>query len=150
MQYLCMISILALCHQPSPIILHKYNTRLAFRSSYTLPPIRTNNGKFSIKFQGAKMWNSLSEETKSLHRLAFKKILKKEIIQSYWYTIKFYSSCSQYLIHKYINSFTIPCHYSCIVNIIVFCENYYCYFFILFCYLPHLLFLPWVLSFNIV
>ena len=45
---------------------------LASRSSYTLPPIRTNYGKFCIKFQGAKIWNSLSEETKSLHRLAFK------------------------------------------------------------------------------
>ena len=60
---------------------HKYNTRLASRSSYTLPPIRTNYGKFIIKFQGAKIWNSLSEET--LHRLAFKKTLKREIMQSY-------------------------------------------------------------------
>ena len=56
---------------------------LASRSSYTLSPIRTNYGKFSIKFQGAKIWNSLSEETKSLHRLAFKKTLKREIILSY-------------------------------------------------------------------
>ena len=36
-----------------------------------------------IKFQGAKIWNSLSEETKSLQRLAFKKTLKREVIQSY-------------------------------------------------------------------
>ena len=57
---------------------HKYNTRLASRC-----PIRTNYGKFSIKFQGAKIWNSLSEETKSLHRLSFKKTLKREIIQLY-------------------------------------------------------------------
>ena len=62
---------------------HKYNTRLAARSSYTLPLIRTNYGKFSIKFQGAKIWNSFSKETKSLHRLAFKKALKREIIQSH-------------------------------------------------------------------
>ena len=41
---------------------HKDNTRLASRSSYTLPVIRTNYGKFSIKFKGAKIWNSLSEE----------------------------------------------------------------------------------------
>ena len=47
---------------------HKYNTRLASRSSYTIPPTRTNYGKFSIKFQGAKIWNSWSKETKSLHR----------------------------------------------------------------------------------
>ena len=56
---------------------------LASRSSYTLSPIRTNYGKFSIKFQGAKIWNSLSEETKSLQGLAFKKTLRREIIQSY-------------------------------------------------------------------
>ena len=57
---------------------HKYNTRLASKSSFVLPQIRTNYGKFSIKFQGAKIWNSLSEETKSLHRLAFKKTLKRK------------------------------------------------------------------------
>ena len=68
---------------------HKYNTRLASRSSYTLPPIRTNYGKFSIKFQGAKIWNSLSKETKSLHRLAFKKTLKKgnhTVLLTYMYS----------------------------------------------------------------
>ena len=57
---------------------HKDNTRLASRSSYTLPVITTNYGKFSVlnlKVQ--------SEEIKSLHRFAFKKTLKKEIIQSY-------------------------------------------------------------------
>ena len=62
---------------------HKDNTRLASRSSYALPLIRTNYGKFSIKFKGAIIWNSLIEEIKSLHRFAFKKTLKKEIIQSY-------------------------------------------------------------------
>ena len=66
----CLISFLALCHQPSPIILQlsingtsTIYTRLASRSSYTLPPIRSNYmymyGKFSIKFKGAKIWNSL-------------------------------------------------------------------------------------------
>ena len=109
---------------------HKYNPRLVSRPSNTLPLIRTNYGKLSIKFQGAKIWNSLSEETKSLHRLAFKKTLKREIIQSYWYTIIIYFFCSQYLIHKYINSFTIACHYSFIVNIIVVCKHYYCYIFL--------------------
>ena len=58
-------------------------TRLASRSSDTLPPIRTNYGKFSIKFQGEKIWNSLGEETKSLHRPSFKKTLKRELIELY-------------------------------------------------------------------
>ena len=97
MQYLCMISILALMPPDFSNYFtavnkrHRYNTRLASRSSYTLPPIRTNYGKFSIKFQGAKIWNSLSVETKSLHRLAFKKTLKREIIQFYWYTLIFFN-----------------------------------------------------------
>ena len=52
---------------------HKYNTRLASRSCYTLPLIETNYGKFSIKFKGAKIWNSVSEEIKSLHGVALKK-----------------------------------------------------------------------------
>ena len=99
----------------------KYKIRLASKSSYTLPPIRTNYGKFSIKFQSAKIWNLLSEKTQSLHRLAFKKTLKREIIQSNWHTIIIYSFYSQYLIHKYIvNSFSFASHYSCVVNIIVF------------------------------
>ena len=29
--------------------------------------VQFNYGQFSIKFQGAKIWNSVSEETKSLH-----------------------------------------------------------------------------------
>ena len=47
---------------------HKYNTKLASRSSYTLPLVMTNYGKFSIKLKGAKIWNSLSEEIKSHQR----------------------------------------------------------------------------------
>ena len=98
---------------------YKYNTRLASRSSYTLPPIRTNYGKFSIKFQGVKIWNSLSEETKSLHRSSFKKTLKKRT-------------------HNYIDILlflflTIACHYSYVVNTIVFI--YFIYLFI-FCFCP--------------
>ena len=90
MQYLCMISRHSGTLPPAFSNYftainkrHKYNTGLASMYSFALPSIRTNCGKFSIKFQGAKIWNSLSEETKSLHRLAFKKTLKKEIIQSY-------------------------------------------------------------------
>ena len=79
---------------------HKYNTILASRSSYTLPPIRTNYGKFSIKFQGAKIWNSLSEQTKSLHRLALKKTFKKK---SYSHIDIHMSFSSQYLIDPYMH-----------------------------------------------
>ena len=88
---------------------HKYNTRLASRSSFALPQIRTSYGKFSIKFQGAKIWNSLSKETKSLHRLAFKKTLTKGNHTVILIYINFlFLSSSQYLVHKYIvNSFIL-------------------------------------------
>ena len=33
---------------------HSYNTHLALKNSYSLPLIRTNYGKFSIRFQGPK------------------------------------------------------------------------------------------------
>ena len=46
---------------------HKYNTRLASRSSFVLPPMRTNYGKFSInKFEGAKIWNASSHRESEL------------------------------------------------------------------------------------
>ena len=43
---------------------HKYNTRLATRSSYCIPSIRTNYGKFSIRYQGAIIWNDIDEPIK--------------------------------------------------------------------------------------
>ena len=62
---------------------HHYNTRLASRSSYSLPRIRTNYGRFNIRFQGPKIWNSLDEKIKASNRLAFKRKLMEKIIYSY-------------------------------------------------------------------
>ena len=41
--------------------LHTYNTRFAAKRSYYVPKVRTNFGKFSIRFQGPKVWNSLKK-----------------------------------------------------------------------------------------
>ena len=38
---------------------HSYNTRLSSKYAFALPEATTNYGIFSIKFTGAKMWNSL-------------------------------------------------------------------------------------------
>ena len=54
---------------------HGYNTRLALKNSYSLPLIRTNYGKFSIRFQGPKIWNDFDEELKKFFRYKFKKLL---------------------------------------------------------------------------
>ena len=45
--------------------------------------IRTNYGKFNIRFSGAKVWNSIQENLKSEKRNQFKKILKKNILSTY-------------------------------------------------------------------
>ena len=63
--------------------IHCHNTRLASKSTYSLPRVRTNYGKFSIKFQGVKIWNSLDEEIKAFSRNTFKKKLSKTILDSY-------------------------------------------------------------------
>ena len=43
---------------------HNYSTRLSARSSYSIPKIRTNYGKFNIRYIGAKVWNSIDESQK--------------------------------------------------------------------------------------
>ena len=47
---------------------HQYQTRLASKISYYLPKVRTNYGKFTIRFFGAKVWNSIEESLKSKSR----------------------------------------------------------------------------------
>ena len=58
---------------------HHYNTRLSARSSYFIPYVRTNYGKFNIRYRGAKIWNSIDEQTKSLSIASFSKKIKKEL-----------------------------------------------------------------------
>ena len=45
---------------------HNYHTRFASRSTYSIPKVRTNYGKFNIRFSGVKVWNEIDEETKNL------------------------------------------------------------------------------------
>ena len=54
--------------------IHHYNTRLASKSSYSLLKIRTNYEKFSLKFQGALIWNKIPDNFKSLNRNLLKKL----------------------------------------------------------------------------
>ena len=63
--------------------IHKYNTRLASKSSISLPYARTNYGKFNIRFNGAKVWNSIDEELKNLSKTLFKKKLKDALLRHY-------------------------------------------------------------------
>ena len=59
---------------------HSYNTRLASKSSYSLPKVRTNYGKFNIKYAGVKIWNEIDEPLKKLKKEKFKEQLKASYI----------------------------------------------------------------------
>ena len=48
---------------------HNYNTRLASKNSYYIPTIRTNYGKFSLRFQGPKVWNEINDHLKICPRV---------------------------------------------------------------------------------
>ena len=63
--------------------IHNYNTRLASKSSYSIPKIRTNYGIFNLRYQGAKVWNTLDEAQKMLSLSSLKKNLKAKLISSY-------------------------------------------------------------------
>ena len=62
---------------------HNDNTRLSSRMTYALPKTRTNYGTFNIRYQGARIWNAISDNIKLLSLKQFKKRLKSNIIASY-------------------------------------------------------------------
>ena len=62
---------------------HSYNTRLASKSTYYINTIKTNYGKFNIRFAAVKVWNHLDESIKYLPLKTFKNKVKLNILQSY-------------------------------------------------------------------
>ena len=62
---------------------HAYNTRLASRQSYSLPSVRTNYGKFNLRFIGAKIWNTISDDKKRMPKHSFKEAIKSNLLNSY-------------------------------------------------------------------
>ena len=63
---------------------HNYNTRLSSSSAYYTPAIRTNYGKFSLRYQGPLTWNSIDHNTKEInHRKIFKKKIKAQFLKTY-------------------------------------------------------------------
>ena len=64
-------------------MLHNYNTRLSSKMTYVIPKVRTNYGTFNIRFQGAKVWNDISDDIKLLPLKIFKKNLKLILLEKY-------------------------------------------------------------------
>ena len=60
-----------------------YQTRLACKSTFSLPTTRTNYGIFNIRFYGSKVWNSIDEPLKFMTANQFKLNLKKQFIAQY-------------------------------------------------------------------
>ena len=63
--------------------MHSHNTRLASKSTYYINTIKTNYGKFNIRFAAVKVWNHLDESIKHLPLKTFKNKVKLNILQSY-------------------------------------------------------------------
>ena len=64
-------------------MLHNYNTRLSSKMVYVIPKVRKNYGTFNIRFQGAKVWNDISDDLKLLPLKTFKKNLKLILVEKY-------------------------------------------------------------------
>ena len=62
---------------------HRYNIRHASKLSYNLAKVRTNYGKFNIRFQGPMIWNSIDADLKSFSLSSFKLNLKEHLINNY-------------------------------------------------------------------
>ena len=96
---------------------HNYNTRLSSRMTYALPKIRTNYGIFNIRYQGAKIWNAISDNIKLLSLKQFKKKLKSSIIESYLLNIVQYISFLPFVnLRTYILSSCL-CSLNCISSL---------------------------------
>ena len=63
--------------------IHSYNTRLASKSSLYLPHARTNYGIFNIRYNGAKIWNTIDIEVRNLPKKHFIKKLKNNYLNTY-------------------------------------------------------------------
>ena len=56
--------------------IHHYNTRSAAKQLYNLPKARTKYGKFNVRFQGSKIWNSIDDKIEAVSLPQFKSKLK--------------------------------------------------------------------------
>ena len=58
---------------------NNYNTRSLATQTYYLPKIRTNYGKFNVRFQGPIVWNAIGFHVKSLSFKKFQKYFKQDL-----------------------------------------------------------------------
>ena len=62
---------------------HHYNTRSKSNGNYFVNSVRTNSGKNSIKFLGARLWNQIESQLKLNSYYRFKKEYTKLLLGCY-------------------------------------------------------------------
>ena len=100
---------------------HQYRTRLASKASYYTALIRTNYGKFSIKFMGPTVWNQIDEKLKNSSLKSFKQKMKESLLETYTQS----TECVYFATHVISN----------IVFSLFFCSLFFFFFSFLFCQL---------------
>ncbi len=63
--------------------IYQYKTRIAPRSTYYINSVKTNYGKFNIRFAVVKVCNVLDENIRYLPLEMFKNEVKLDILQKY-------------------------------------------------------------------
>ena len=71
--------------------IHSYHNRVASKSIYYINSIKTNYGKFNIRFAAAKVWNQSDQSIKHLPLKTFKNKVKLNILQSHCSLVFSYS-----------------------------------------------------------
>ena len=104
---------------------HNVNTRFAFRSTFYLPKIRTNYGKFNIRFNGPKLWNELDERFKCRTSNQFKTELTSHFVSLYynlyWYFDGLYLFIFCFVLYSY---FCAKLWYLCVTVQCICCASF--------------------------
>ena len=61
----------------------KRNQAILPAFSFSLPSVGTNYGKFNLRFIGAKIWNTISDDKKRMPKHSFKEAIKSNLLNSY-------------------------------------------------------------------
>ena len=63
--------------------IHSYNTRYKSNQNYFIPTVKSNHAKKSLQFLGAKIWQNIPSEIKTVNLACFKREFKKLLLLNY-------------------------------------------------------------------
>jgi hypothetical protein len=62
---------------------HNYNTRSSTKNFLYISKIRTDYGRFNLRYCGSLIWNSIDTKLKSLSKYNFKTLFKISLLQAH-------------------------------------------------------------------